>query len=585
MGKHIEAWNALTRLLFIVIFAISIGIFYLMRTGQGYTDFIINVVFAVLAAAFLIVYYASCARPTARIAAALSRVTENILSSKETPKELWTRYGQNPTLFENRRLDERYTAYLREVRRMQKQNSLTADCRIDDYIDEELIYSTVNKPFCDQLGGILTGLGILFTFIGLVYGLRNFDTASVEMMQTSTQALMAGIKIAFLTSIFGLIYSLLFGITYKKLLKDALETLYDFQDTFEESVRPSNEHGAENAMLRLQMEQNTALQTFGSNVGTQVSAALVNLLQPTLDTLQSTITQYVSVAMEDQRAGLEKVVRYFLDGMNTSMGNIFVQLKNRTEELARWEQSMIDSISLFAGGLGDTTRNLSEAQEQALRITGTMAGYSDALQKVTASQQSVIDGLRTLMSDYQTAHRQEAEYIHALSAATDAAAANTSDSRRLAEAMTAISAGIQQMSSESAHEVASAGREISRAAESIRSISQTVTADMTAASAQLKAAVGGLDNSLTLRLTDSITVLDDGIDRLTRSLSGVTAASDSITRAMEAAPRAVTGSDADFRSTSKAIDAELKLLLRAVSETQRNLNHFNSEMGRHSSLS
>ena len=259
MGNRIKAWNFFSRVLFILVFAASLGVFYFTRTGPGYTDFIINLVFAFLAAAFLIVYFAACARPLAKMAAAIARVTENIQRSGEEPREIWNRFSQNPSLFENDRLDERWGAYLRQLRRMQKQSTLTADCRVGDYISEELMYSTVNKPFCDQLGGIMSGLGILFTFIGLVYGLRNFDATTVDVMQTSTQALMAGIKIAFLTSIFGLIYSLIFGLSYKKLMKDSLEVLYEFQDTYEEAVQPVNEHAAENALGRLQMEQNAAI--------------------------------------------------------------------------------------------------------------------------------------------------------------------------------------------------------------------------------------------------------------------------------------------------------------------------------------
>ena len=304
MGKRITAWNFISRVLFLLVFAASIGVFWLTRTGEGFADFIINLIFAVLAAGFLIGYFVGCAGPLGRVTAALARVTENIENAGQTPRELWDRYSQNEQLFSNRRLDARWQAYLRESRRLQRQNALTADCRIEDYIDEEFIYSTVNKPFCDQLGGIMSGLGILFTFIGLVYGLRNFDASTVDVMQTSTQALMAGIKIAFLTSIFGLIYSLLFGLTYKKLMKDSLDVLYTFQDAYTDYVRPTNEHAAENAMLRLQTEQNAALQSFGHNIGDQVSEAIITLMKPTVDQLQSTITQYVTVAIEDQRAGM-----------------------------------------------------------------------------------------------------------------------------------------------------------------------------------------------------------------------------------------------------------------------------------------
>ncbi len=584
MGNRIKAWNIFSRLLFILVFAASIGAFYLTRTGQGYMDFVINLVFAFIAAAFLIGYFAGCARPLARVVTALARVTDNIQRSGEEPRDIWNRYSQNTSLFENDRLDERYGAYLRQLRRMQKQSALTADCRISDFIDEELIYSTVNKPFCDQLGGIMSGLGILFTFIGLVYGLRNFDATTVDVMQSSTQALMAGIKIAFLTSIFGLIYSLLFGLSYKKLLKDSLETLYDFQDTFEESVRPVNEHAAENAMVRLQMEQNAALQQFGTNIGDQVSDAIITLMKPTVDELQRTITQYVTVAIEDQRAGMEKVVRYFLDSMNSSLGNIFIQLKTRTEELTRWEKDMIDSISVMTAGMGRTTQDLAEAQTRTRAIVSTMGDYTDAIEKLTASQRGVIDRMRALMDDYQNRHAQEEEYLRSVAAASEAAERNTRDSRQVAEAVASIAAGIQTANSDNARQVSAAGQLISQSAASIQTMSQSVTADVTAAAERLERAAGDLDSSLARTVGDSLAMMDDSISRLTNCLAGVNTAAGNVTQAMKGLPKTVSTMDTDIKSTARTIDSELKLLLKAVSDTQKSLNRFSAELERRADL-
>ena len=580
MGNRIKAWNVLSRILFILVFAASIGVFYLTRSGNGWTDFIINIVFAVIAAIFLIVYFAGSARPLARVASALARVTDNIRGTGEDTRELWTRYSQNGALFGERRLDERWTAYLREMRRLQKQNSLTADCRIDDYIDEELLYSTVNKPFCDQLGGIMSGLGILFTFIGLVYGLRNFDATTVDVMQTSTQALMAGIKIAFLTSIFGLIYSLLFGLSYKKLMKDSLDVLYDFQDAYTESVRPTNEHAADDAMIRLQTEQNAALQSFGRNIGDQVSEAIITLMKPTVDQLQQTITQYTTVAIEDQRAGMEKVVRYFLDSMNSSLGNTFAQLKSRTEELTRWEKDMIDSIGVMSSSVSRTTQGLATAQANTVTIVETMSAYTKSIEELTAQQKAVVGEMRALMNDYRAIHEREELYLKTVSEATEAAAANARESLQTTQSIAAVAAGLEASGSTSAREITAAGQLVAQSAESVRSLSEAAAADVNSAAARLSTAARDLDGSLSRSVSDSLALLEESIARLNDSMNGVSAASGSVSQAMKALPRTVSTVDGDIKATSKAIDNELKILLKAVSDTQKSLNRFGADLER-----
>lgn len=584
MGGRIRARNVLSRVLFILVFAASLGVFYLTRTGEGYMDFIINLIFAAVAATVLMVYFVGCARPLSRMALALDRVTESILASADDAKTLWSRYSQDPTPFGESRLDERWGAYLRELRRMQKQNSLTADCRIEDYIDEELLYSAVNKPFADQVGGIMSGLGILFTFIGLVYGLRNFDASTVDVMQTSTQALMSGIKIAFLTSIFGLIYSLLFGVFYKRLVKDSVDALYAFQDTFTEEVRPTNEHAAENAMLRLQMEQNAALQTFGTNVGDQVSEAIVRLVQPTVDTLRDTITQYVSVAIEDQRAGMERVVRYFLDSMNTSLGGIFVQLRSRTEELTRWEKDTIESISAMTASFGSTGRSLGEAEVQARKIADTMEQFTTAAARLTEAQRAVTEQLESVMSDYRAVHEREEEYLRELGAAASAAQSHTRESLAAAQSVAAIAADIRAANSEGTRAISDAGAEVAASAEAVRAMSQAVTEDIGTAAGKLERAVGELEGGLARSMADSIALMDDSISRLTSCMGAVTSASNNVTSALKSVPRTVSGVESSVRDTSKVIDSELKLLLKAVSDAQKSLTRFSAELERRTEL-
>ena len=578
MGYRTKAWNLVSRLLFLVVFAASIAVFWFTRSGDGFSDLVINLIFAVIAAGFLIAYFEGCARPLARVASALSRTAANILRTPEPPEDAWERYSRNPELFGNRRLDERWRSYLQETARMQRQNALTADCRIEDYINEDFLYSTVNKPFCDQLGGIMSGLGILFTFIGLVYGLRSFDASAVDAMQASTQALMSGIKIAFLTSIFGLIYSLLFGLSYKKLLRDSTEALYEFQDAYTEMVRPTNEHAAENAMLRMQAEQNAAMRDMGTLIGRQVGEAVSEAMQPAIEEMRSTLRQYVAVAMEDQRAGMEKVVRYFLESMNSSLGGIFVQLKNRTEELARWEKDMTDNITVMLTSVARAGEGLQDAEETTRRIADTMVSYTDAIEKLTRSQRNVTEKMTLLIGEYERVRQREEKYLENISVASDAAAASTRESVETAKSVASITAGVQKATTDSAQEIAAASRAMKESALAIRAMSDAMTADMNSAAARLAGAARDIDTGMTRAVSDSLSLVEDGLARLTEGANTMNAASASLTQGLRSLPRTVSGLDSDVKAAAKQIDAELRQLLKAISDTQKSLNRFSAEL-------
>ena len=580
MGTRIKLWNALGCILLLAVFAASLGVFWLTRSGDGFADLFINLIFCAVAFLVLAVYFLFCAGPLTRMVSAMGRVKEDILFAEEEPKTLWARYSKNESPFGNRRLDERYGAYLREMRRLYKQNAITADCDIDEYINEQTLYSAVNKPFCDQIGGIMSGLGILFTFIGLVYGLRNFDASTVDMMQSSTQALMAGIKIAFLTSIFGLIYSLLFNIFYKRLVKSSVEALYQFQDVYTEHVRPSNAHGAENAMLRLQTEQNAALERFGSGVGEQVSEAIITLMKPTVDEMHASIREYTTVAMEDQRAGMERVVKYFLESMNTSLGNVFLQLKARMDELNGWEQEMIASIRSMTDGMGQTAQDLAAAELSAKTITQTMAAYTATIEELTAAQTRVIGGMEALMEQTGKAHEEEKEYLKALSQAAKAAEDTTAGSLRTAQTVEEIAGRLRAGSEDSAARLEEAGMKVSAAAESARAMSDAIGEDVSAAARRLESSAVALDAGLNHTVEESLARVDGSLAKLTEAAGKLDAAANGVTQALKSVPKSAAAADTDFKTTAKVIDTELKLLLTAVSDTQKILNRFNADLER-----
>ena len=79
---------------------------------------------------------------------------------------------------------------------------------------------------------IFTSLGILGTFVGLVWGLKNFEPSSYETMTTSVSTLLDGIKVAFLTSIYGIAFALIYSSGMKSIYAGMNERLQGFWRNF-----------------------------------------------------------------------------------------------------------------------------------------------------------------------------------------------------------------------------------------------------------------------------------------------------------------------------------------------------------------
>lgn len=603
MGKRVKALNTMGRIIYLVIFVLSFGVFYLTKTGDGWTDFILNCIFDLLAAGFLIGYFSGCARPLAKLTVALDKGARAIQAEppEAEPKELWTKYGAAEHPFDNHALDERYNAYTKEMKRRLRQNPVTADCDIDDYIDEELVYTTVKKHYADQIGGIMTGLGILFTFIGLVYGLRSFDAQTVDTMQASTQALMAGIKVAFLTSIFGLIYSLIFSLFYKRLTKCALDSLYAFHDAYKERITPDNEQAGENYLIRLQIEQNANLKALASNIGQQVASTLTDMIGPAVERLEDTLRQYVTVSIEDQRAGMDKVVHYFVSSMNESLGGIFVELKERTEDLTTWEKNLVSATQKVLESINQTAVDLEKTRNYTQYIIEHMESFMEKTDSLTGRQMDALSKIDGYMTSYQQLHITEEQYIQGLAASQQEAAQNTQKALETAQAIRDMSqaytqavehkAGqllqslraqvelmgkdIKSNSDDSARQLSEANRQIGESAEALRAIAGRVTAGLETAAAKLEQATGNLDSSISEIADATFGEFNTNLTKLSTCVSEITmevrASSSAVAQSMQGLPKTMSELDEGVRTASAALAEELNAIVSSVSAVRGQL--------------
>ena len=82
------------------------------------------------------------------------------------------------------------------------------------FSEERLLEQHLNIRFWNSVPALLVGLGILGTFVGLVWGLRSFsgieDFTSAEM-EKAIKELLPGVSTAFVTSVWGMFASLLFN--------------------------------------------------------------------------------------------------------------------------------------------------------------------------------------------------------------------------------------------------------------------------------------------------------------------------------------------------------------------------------------
>lgn len=164
-----------------------------------------------------------------------AQVTLGKLANVNT-SSVWLSIQKVDSLFGVASLDEMFEDYLAKVVQQEKEGQIISD--IDEVFYEDSLAFRCWWGVVRQLPGTLTSLGILGTFIGLIFGIDTIGLSSVDAVLVSIEMLLSGIRTAFYTSISGVILSVLFNLAARLTWSAMLRELGMFLERFHSVVFP-----------------------------------------------------------------------------------------------------------------------------------------------------------------------------------------------------------------------------------------------------------------------------------------------------------------------------------------------------------
>ena len=338
---------------------------------------------------------------------------------------LWKYYRTRDNLFTDDILRRRYAEYRAEIDRLELLSGDVFRCDIEDYINQELIDDTISRNVLNLMSGTMTGLGILGTFIGLTIGLQQFNTGTAEEITKSIGPLIQGIKVAFHTSIYGMVFSLIFSFIYKNKMDQATEAMDRFLDAYEHYVIPDTKNETQAQMLAFQKTLADGMTEIGSNFSQAVGERVDQIMTPQMNRMNDTIEKFAYIASRAQVDGVNAIVDKFLDRMDRQLNGAFAELGQSMKEAVVWEKENRTYMNDVMKELDRTNADLVRSSELVQQTMENMAQYvnwmnqiNDALSGTLASVQLQLDMLQTQNAEQQKYMGQFVEYTRAISASS-----------------------------------------------------------------------------------------------------------------------------------------------------------------------
>jgi DNA anti-recombination protein RmuC len=233
-------------------------------------------------------------------------------------------------------------------------------------------------------------LGLLGTFLGISYGLINFNT-DPGAIKDSIKDLLEGLKTAFYTSIFGIVGSLIFKMIINYILN---ASIIAHPDDLKEQNLYSNMNNNLNAIREQTFSASRTLKEIKNESLKNISDG-TNGLANKLDRFFEDMAAQSAGAIQD---ALKEVIADFNETFKTFIGQLveqnFDKLTKSIDQLVTWQKDYkgdITNIKLAYERLAGNHKEFVENTEDWVSKLDKIAGSSSQLQLIINDFQAAFD--------------------------------------------------------------------------------------------------------------------------------------------------------------------------------------------------
>lgn len=270
----------------------------------------------------------------------------------------------------------------------------------------------INIYVFESIPNVFTTLGILGTFLGITHGLLFFNTDSA-LLSKSISELLNGLKIAFLTSIAGIVGSLIFS----QLVKWRLNTV----DELAPKIK-SDEAKALFQVIEKSQEVNNTLQRVLSEINTNNKLAIENnkqLISSILDTnslLRDKFDEFARLLAENNAKALVDAMMRVIEDFNETFAELigslvsknFEELNESVKNLNSWQKSNMQQMQTLIQLFNEASENMklsstrlaniSKYTSQLIDNEGFLANLIKELQSVMVDDTQFVQITQKLVS-------------------------------------------------------------------------------------------------------------------------------------------------------------------------------------------
>jgi methyl-accepting chemotaxis protein len=303
--------------------------------------------------------------------------------------------------------------------------------RVIEYLTPQIVLDGArNARIAEALPGIFVALGIWGTFLGLVLGLKGLKFDQLGSLQQGVGHLISGLTLSFLTSLGGILFSIVFLFLHRFFVSALENALFKVDGLLAEIYPYNSNEGYVRKFYELQADVKQGLQTLATDVATSLGDIMAPSMGEALEThlvpvmkelhlwiktqveesrqqqniilggfgeqlkvMSGVITDHFENSQQKQSEAMEAVLRQYVQYMNDNFGGQFEDMRRVIEKTTQAQQTIRQELVEFTNQL----HNQFQAQSQLIDKTnraGEILGQSlESLESIAQKLKSSADDI------------------------------------------------------------------------------------------------------------------------------------------------------------------------------------------------
>jgi len=240
----------------------------------------------------------------------------------------------------------------------------------------------------------MTSSGILGTFLGIFIALAGLDFGP-EQINDSIQSLLMGMETAFVTSLLGLAFAIVFKVLVPTQRRSQSQDLTEHLDAIKQAIAGEGDSSLVTQMQKLRDENRDGF-TKLDGLSETIRDALVKNLENLTQEIRDIIGKQLGESLQTLITNIE-------EALINQFGKTFVEFNEATQALKKWQEDHRQQVEQLTTAFETAAQGIEKIQEDCGRIPQTMESLRPILDSANSQIAELTERLKAFAEIRQQA--------------------------------------------------------------------------------------------------------------------------------------------------------------------------------------